>query len=99
MGKLVHELLDREDIGKSPQRHVIGRVVTVAASALDMLDSYCVSVQAEGQRQVGAQIENALAMGPDFEGHAVKAGQGAGGRDRGVRQKWFGEAGPQRARD
>ena len=70
------------------ERHVVGAVVAVAAGALDVLHDDVLGRQRAGEREVGAQIVDALAVRPDM--HLVRAGplrDRARGRHRRVRDE------------
>ena len=58
-----HRLRDQCSIS----RRVVGAIVAVAARALDVIDDDVRLVHAETFRQVLAQAEDALAVGPELE--------------------------------
>ncbi len=68
------------------KRHVIGGVMPVAAGALHMLDGDVLERQFEHQRKIGAEKINPLAMGPDLDALSGPLCNGAGRRDRGMRE-------------
>ena len=81
------------------ERHVVGAVVAIAAGAFDVVHDDVLYRHLQGQRHVGAQIVDALAVRPDP--HAIAAGplrDGAGGRHRGMRDEGAGILVADRAR-
>ncbi len=82
--------------------HVVSAVVAVAAGTLHVLHAHRLGIEAKCERQVAAQIEDALAVGPHVQANrgraVVPARERARSPDRRMRYPWFGVARGQRAR-
>ena len=69
----------------------------VAAGALHMLDDNVFDRQFEHQREIGAEKIDPLAVGPDVDAPSAPLRDGAGRRDRGMREIRAGILPPDRA--
>ncbi len=79
------------------ERDIIGRVMPVAAGALHMLYDNVFERQCEHQREIGAEKINPLAVSPDVDALSGPLRDGAGRRDRGMREIGAGILPPDRA--
>ena len=68
------------------QRHVVGAIVSVAASAAHMGDLHLFRRQAQSERQITPQSKHTLAMAPDLQTLWRPMRQGAARPHRGVMQ-------------
>src|SRR5260370_22585073 len=68
------------------ERDIIGRVMPVAAGALHMLYANVFERICEHQREIGAEKINPLAVRPDVDARSGPLRDGAGLRERGMRE-------------